>query len=295
MTPLHLNPYTTEREYRQLVEGLVSGDADSVFRQATLLRKDGTEVPVEKTLRSAPTGRDGTRWVITLMRDISARLAAEAELRASQAALQEAERSVAVAEDRDRIARDLHDTVIQRLFAEGLNLQAVLGVLQDPSRARARIEATIDALDATIKDLRTAIFALQRVQDAGVGGVRGRLLDVVVEASSALGFEPRLQFDGAIEAIDDVLVDELVPVLREALSNVAQHARASHARVSVAATQGEVVLTVADDGAGVPDEVIGGRGVTNMGERARSSGGELTLERRPEGGTTLVWRVPNPR
>ena len=97
------------------------------MRRSILLPKDGSEVPVEKTLHSATASRDGSRSVITLARDITDRLAAEAELRESQDALRQAEQVLAVAEDRERIARDLHDTVIQRLFAEGLSLQAAVG------------------------------------------------------------------------------------------------------------------------------------------------------------------------
>ena len=128
MTPLHLNPYTSDAEYRRVVSMLLDDESASIVRQVTLLRKDGREVQVEKTLRAAPTGRDGNSWVITLARDITARLEAEAELRSSQDALREAERAMAVADDRERIARDLHDTVVQRLFGEGLNLQAALAL-----------------------------------------------------------------------------------------------------------------------------------------------------------------------
>jgi PAS domain S-box-containing protein len=291
MTPLHLNPYTTEAEYRRMVDGLLDGTEEAVFRRSTLLRKDGREVPVEKTLRSAPMGRDGTAWVITLVRDISARLAAEAELRASQDALQEAERAVAVSEDRERIARDLHDTVIQRLFAEGLNLQAALGVLADPERSRPRIEATIEALDSTIKDLRTAIFALQTSSESAHGGLRRRLLDVVTDASPSLGFEPRVQFEGAVDSVDEAIADALVPVLREALSNVAHHAGARHVRVSVVAGA-DVVLTVSDDGRGLPDGVLEGHGIESLETRARRLGGRLDVASREGGGTDLVWRVP---
>ena len=243
MTPLHLNPYTTEAEYRRLLEELATEDAAALVRQADLLCKDGSEVPVEKTLRSAPAGRDGVRWIIVLARDIRGRLAAEAELRASHDALQEAQQVMAVAEDRERIARDLHDTVVQRLFGEGLNLQAALGSLHDEDRTRRRLEQAIDGLDQTIQDLRTAVFSLQRTAEAP-GGLRGRLLEVITEATSGLGFEPRLQFDGAIETTPAAIAKELLPVLREALSNVAKHAHARNVRVTVAVGEDVLLLSL---------------------------------------------------
>ena len=217
-----------------------------MVRRSTMLRKDGSEVAVEKTLHSATTGRDGSQSVITLARDITARLAAEAELRQNQDALRDAEQVLAVAEDRERIARDLHDTVIQRLFAEGLGLQAALGGVGDPQRTRARLESTIDGLDETIRELRTAVFSLQGSASAP-GGLRGRLLQVVTDATDGLGFEPRLQFDGPIETIDDHIAEHLTPVLREALSNIAHHAHARDVRVAIRVDD-DVTLTVADDG-----------------------------------------------
>ena len=228
--------------------------------------------------------------MITLARDITARLAAEAELRESQEALREAEQVLAVADDRERIARDLHDTVIQRLFAEGLSLQAAMGGVGDPQRTRARLESVVDGLDQTIKELRTAVFSLQGAASAP-GGLRGRLLQVVTEATDGLGFEPRLQFDGPIESIEVHIADHLIPVLREALSNIAHHAEAGHVRVAVSVA-GDVTLTVSDDGIGVPAEVLGGRGLTNMAERARALGGDFTIRPEPSGGSLLTWRVP---
>ena len=255
-----------------------------------MLRKDGSEVPVEKTFRSAPTGRDGNSWVITLARDVTARLAAEAELRQSQDALRQAEQVLVVAADRERIARDLHDTVIQRLFAEGLNLQGAIARVHDPDGTRARLESTIDGLDHAIKDLRMAVFSLQNA-GASPGGLRGRLLEVVTDATAALGFEPRLQFDGPIESIDHRIAEHLIPVLREALSNVAHHARARNVRVAIGVGD-DVVLTVADDGVGVPEEVLGGRGLTNMADRSQHLAGEFTITNQPGGGSLLTWRVP---
>jgi PAS domain S-box-containing protein len=290
MTPLHLNPYATEAEYHRLVGSLLSGESSSVVRQSILLRKDGSEVPVEKTFRSAPVGRDGNSWVITLARDMTARLAAEAELRHSQDALRQAEQVLVVAEDRERIARDLHDTVIQKLFGEGLNLQAALAGVDDPGRTRVRLESTIDGLDQAIKDLRMAIFSLQNAGPAP-RGLRGRLLEVVTDATAALGYEPRLQFDGPIETIDDRVAEHLVPVLREALSNVAHHAHARNVRVAVSVTD-DVTLTVSDDGTGVPEQVIGGHGLANMTERARNLGGAFDIHPQTTGGSLLTWQVP---
>jgi signal transduction histidine kinase len=290
MTPLHLNPYASEEEYRRLIDSLVADDTSAAVRQTTMLRKDGEEIRVEKTYRSAEAGRDGNRWIIVLARDISARLQAEDELRQSHEALRDAEQQVAIARDRERIARDLHDTVIQQLFAEGLGLQAAMANLHDQEHTREKLQSTIDGLDEVIRALRLAIFSLQRTH-AAPGGIRGRLVEAVAQVSEALGFEPRIQFDGKMGAISDGIAGELVPVLREALSNVARHARAHSARVSITVDD-SVTLTVSDDGVGVPDEVIGGRGLGNLIERARVLGGDCTITRQPSGGSLFRWQVP---
>jgi PAS domain S-box-containing protein len=253
-------------------------------------RADGAEVPVEISL--SPLRIDGETYAIAAVRDISARVAAEAELQRSRDALREAEQVVAVSSDRERIARDLHDTVIQRLFGEGLNLQAALSGLDDADRTRDRLMATIDGLDETIKELRSAIFSLQgsgRVP----GGLRGRILEVTTDAGIGLGFEPRVQFDGPVETMDAAVANQLVPVVREALTNVAKHAGAAQVRVAVHVGD-RVTLTITDDGIGVPDQVIGGRGVANMAARAEELGGRLTIGSESGGGARLVWDVPNP-
>lgn len=290
MTPMHLNPYSSEAEYRRLVESLVADEDSTIVRQATMLRKDGVEVPVEKTYRCAPIGVDGRRWVIALARDITTRLAAEAALRQSQQALHDAEQVVAIAEDRERIARDLHDTVIQRLFGEGLKLLGTMNIVDD--RAQSRIQSTIDGLDQTIKELRMAVFSLQGGDTRQATGLRGRLLQTLTEASAGLDFEPRLQFDGPVETIENDVAENLVPVLREALSNISKHARANNVRVGVMVDDDDVMLTVADDGVGVPQEVIGGHGLANMAERARRLGGDCTIAAQPGGGSLLIWQVP---
>ncbi|HZD66244.1 MAG TPA: GAF domain-containing sensor histidine kinase [Acidimicrobiales bacterium] len=194
-------------------------------------------------------------------------------------------------EDRERIARDLHDTVIQRLFATGLSLQGITAYTQVPEVGR-RIQTAIDDLDETIRQIRTTIFAL------GTTGPQVGLRDEVVSAAGevvpALGFQPQVRFEGPVDTtVPRGLGEHLVATLREALTNVARHARATHAEVLVAADGSEVVLTVVDNGVGVPDEpVASGRGLPNMASRASELGGQFSLRTRPEGGSRLTWRVP---
>jgi len=291
MTPLHLNPYSTQEDYRELVDRLLEDPTATLRRETSLLRKDGSEVAVEKTYRAGPPGRDGTRWIVVLARDISERLAAEEALRARDAELQAAHQAVLLAEDHDRLARDLHDTVIQRLFAAGLSLQAIAAMSSD-ERVQSRLETTVADLDATIRELRNAIFALQ-APEPGPAGVRGRILDVVTDASASMAYEPRIQFEGPVESIDERIVEHLLPTVREAVTNVAKHARASSVRVSVTVTD-DVLLEVVDDGVGAPAEVFGGSGLANLSRRAEKLGGAASLVPGPsDTGCRLEWRVPS--
>ena len=290
MTPMHLNPYSSEAEYRALIAGLLSDPDATAQRQTRLLRKDGTEVPVEKTYRAGPVGRDGSRWIVGLARDITSRLEAAAELAERNAQLQAARQTVLLAEDHDRLARDLHDTVIQRLFAAGLSLQAVAAMSGDEA-IRIRLATTVDDLDATIRELRNAIFALQS-PEPGPSGVRGRILDVITEASAGANIEPRISFEGPVETIDERIVEHLIATLREALSNVARHAHASSVRVSIT-VGADIELRVVDDGVGNSAEVIGGNGLANMARRAEKLGGHAALGPNPGGsGCSFDWTVP---
>ncbi|MFN8052639.1 MAG: PAS domain S-box protein [Acidimicrobiales bacterium] len=288
MTPVHLNPYTSEEQYHELVAELVAHPDRAVRRETSLMRSDGLEVPVEKTYRAGPVGRDGSRWVVSMARDITARLSAEAELLANQQALLEAERIVLLVEDRERIARDLHDTVIQRLFAAGLGLQSILRAADDV--VRPRLERTIDELDETIRELRSAIFSLG-TSNPTMGGLRGRMLDAINEICAVSSVESRVQFDGPIETLDQAVGDQLVPIVREAVTNAVKHGSPSNVRVSVTVGD-DVSVTVADDGAGLTGEVLGGRGLINLNERAVALGGSSTLAPLPNGGCEFEWRVP---
>jgi signal transduction histidine kinase len=225
--------------------------------------------------------------------DLVVGLAAAAGVAIENARLSARVHELAVVEDRERIARDLHDTVIQRLFATGMLLQSTTPlVINDQRRAIERIGEAVDDLDVTIKEIRTAIFDLERRGRAGEA-LRGQILDEVRTAAESLGFEPRVILDGPVDsAIDETVAVELLATLREALSNVSRHAAATLVDVEVVVGR-DVTLRVADDGTGPPAAPTPtGKGLVNMAARARRLGGSLLLDRREPTGTLLEWRVP---
>jgi two-component system, NarL family, sensor histidine kinase DevS len=220
-------------------------------------------------------------------------LAAAAGVAIENARLSARVHELAVVEDRERIARDLHDTVIQRLFATGMLLQATVRlVATDPSGAITRIGEAVDDLDVTIKQIRTAIFDLERAAMAPTG-LRSEILALARDAAGSLGFEPRVILDGPVDAgVDTATGAEVLATLREALSNVARHAQATSVEVEVVVGS-EVCLTVADDGIGPPAEAAPtGKGLPNMAARAARLGGSFELRPRQPRGTVLEWRVP---
>jgi len=217
-------------------------------------------------------------------------LAAAAGVAIENARLHLRVRELALLEDRERIARDLHDTVIQRLFATGLRLQGAARLAERPELAE-RITQAVDDLDLTVKHIRTAIFGLEASRRA-IGGLRQRVLALTSEAAGALGFDPHVLFDGAIDNTREETAIELLAVLREALSNVARHARASRVEVEVIAEH-DVMLRVVDDGVGLPAERrAAGRGLGNMAARASMLGGTMITGPASPSGTVLEWRVP---
>ncbi|MEV5321291.1 GAF domain-containing sensor histidine kinase [Streptomyces sp. NPDC052687] len=248
-------------------------------------------------------GGDGVRGVVLLVREAGQALFTEQQTEplrsfAGQAAVamelaerrRDAER-IAVLQDRDRIARDLHDLAIQRLFATGMTLQSAGRFIEHPGAAE-RVTRAVDDLDETIKIIRSTIFGL-RSRETGAGtGLRARAVRVAGEAAPVLGFAPGLRMDGLLDTrVPKETADHAVAVLSEALANVARHAHAGRADVVLATDGRELRLEVTDNGVGIPPE---GRrsGLRNMAERAEHLGGELTWTTPPSGGTRLVWRVP---
>jgi len=197
---------------------------------------------------------------------------------------------LATLEDRERIARDLHDTVIQRLFAVGLGLQATQRLVDDPI-VSSRLVTAVDDLDTTVRDIRAAIFELQVAHRSGPS-VRQQLLDLAAQSVPALGFEPVIRFDGPIDAaVDPSLAEELLAVLREALTNIARHAHASRAEVGVDVRDQRLTLVVTDDGNGYAPERAHGRGIGNLRKRAERLDGEFTVVGTSPG-TEVRWAVP---
>jgi len=222
-------------------------------------------------------------------------LAAAAGVAIENARLHSRIQDLALLEDRERIARDLHDSVIQRLFAIGLSLQGAAGLIRtDPATAAGRVEGAVDDLDLTVKQIRSAIFGLEPLTPGGGSGVRSQVLELVRESGPALGFEPTVLFDGPVDSsTTDGLALDLLATLREALSNVARHARAGRVDVTVAVDATGVLLRVADDGVGPPaPDRPRGHGLDNMAARATRRGGSFDIGPATPKGTVVEWRAP---
>jgi len=221
--------------------------------------------------------------------ELAVLLAKAAGLAIDNATMRERFAEVVVLEERERIARELHDVVIQRIYGVGLNLQACIRVLDDPE-LQSRLGAAVSDLDETIDDIRSSIFELHSTRPANTT-LRQAVERLVLEYSRLLGFTPEVHFVGDLESsVTAPTAEHLLLVLREALSNVARHARASSVLVEVQAGD-ELLVRVVDDGVGIPPEVSES-GLRNMRTRAQARGGSLTMRNREPHGTVVEWRVP---
>jgi signal transduction histidine kinase len=226
--------------------------------------------------------------------ELSVGLAAAAGVAIENARLHNRVQELAVVEDRERIARDLHDTVIQRLFATGLSLQATARMARsDPDAASARIDAAVDDLDITIKHIRSAIFALESGRSGGADLLHNRVRVTLEEFTAELGIEPFFMLEGPIDTgIADDIAEEMLAVIREALSNTARHSSASRVKLDVIVGD-ELLVRVTDKGVGLRDEPrVAGQGLRNRAARAERLGGTLALTPAEGGGMVVEWTVP---
>ncbi|MFF9373195.1 GAF domain-containing protein [Streptomyces griseoluteus] len=251
------------------------------------------------------TGEGGVRGVVLVARNAGAQVFSGKETEklqgfAAQAAIamELAERrkdaeQIAVLQDRDRIARDLHDLAIQRLFATGMTLQSAGRFIQHPEAAE-RVQRAVDDVDETIKIIRSAIFGLRARASTADAGLRLRVVDAVGEMTPVLGFTPSVRIEGLLDTnVPPEIADHVLAVLSEALTNIARHAHADRVQIALTTDGREVSLTVADNGVGI---LPAGRrsGLSDIAERAEQLGGHLDVSSPDGGGATLCWQVPLP-
>ena len=232
---------------------------------------DGSLFPVEVSI--SPVPGDDFR-VLAIVRDVTDREDSAARL--------------AMMEDRERIARDLHDMVIQRLFAAGMSLQAVSS--DATPMVASRIRDTVDELDEAIRELRAAIFRLGG--EVEQRSVSAQLAELVLDRSRPLGFEPEFEIKGDVDTLPDFVVEQLVATVNEGLSNVARHSGATEVTIDVKRSKGRLMLMICDNGAGMADRPKRRGGISNMMWRAAELGGECTLGAGDPRGMVLRWSVP---
>lgn len=234
------------------------------------------------TVARAPGEREFTALELEVLGDLSSQASIALELSRARSEQHKA----ILSDERARIARDLHDHVIQQIFGSGLTLQSVALTLDDP-RDRSRVDQVIGQLDDAIAQIRTVIFAISTRDGSSL---RHRLIDVVAELSGALRRPPALRFAGPVDnTITGPLAEDVVGVARELLSNSVRHARAHTISLDVGVTEREVSIIVTDDGTGIRSDRRSG--LHNLAERAGARGGALTLDTGPDG-TRVQWRVP---
>ncbi len=219
----------------------------------------------------------------SIVRNISERKLAENELRLLR------ENNVLV-DDRERIARDLHDHVIQRIFAAGLGLQSSLAWVSE-AKAHERISDSVDILDEIIREIRNTIFSLA-ARDRYDSALQSQVLEVVQQTLAALSFEPSVEFIGQVDlGVPSRIMPHVVACVREALSNVARHARASNAHVELDVSENLLKVIVSDNGTGI-GALTRSSGLGNLADRARLLGGTFEISNIATGGTRVEWIVP---
>jgi signal transduction histidine kinase len=278
--------------------GLIVQDVD---RQSGVFLHLREVVPVTQVMAVPLMGESGARGALIAGRigrhtsftaadlDMAQTFAGQATIALELADARAAQQHLAALEDRDRIARDLHDHVIQRLFAVGLGLQSTAGRADEPA-IRARLAQAVEELDETISQIRTTIFGLH--DTFGDNLLRSRVKAVVEDLEPVLGVHLELAWSGPLDTlVDSSLITDVEAVVREAMTNVARHAQASTLRVTIKADTDRLIVDVSDDGVGIGDSARRS-GLANLNNRAQRRGGTLTVENQERGGLRLQWSIP---
>ncbi|QYG93505.1 GAF domain-containing sensor histidine kinase [Iamia sp. SCSIO 61187] len=235
--------------------------------------------------------RQGDEVFSDVDEEMAVALAAAAGIAIDQARLHARVGEISMMADRDRIARDLHDRVIQRLFAIGLSLEGI-SRSDLPPAITERLHRAVDDLDETVRQVRSSIFELEERRLPG-RSLRQEILAVCADAGRGLGYEPVVRFAGPVDSgVEPGIADHLLAVIREALSNVARHAQAHEVEVGVTVRDGRLDLSVVDDGRGIDPAAPRGDGLRNMEGRATQLGGGCTIEPGRPTGTRIHWTVP---
>jgi two-component system sensor histidine kinase DevS len=268
------------------IERLDAGDLDGLTEVGPALllplRATGTVAGVVVVL-----GNDGPGFFTNDQLEMMAAFADQAALALQLATSQRQMRELDVLTDRDRIARDLHDHVIQRLFAVGLSLQAAVPRTREPE-VQQRLSGAIDDLQGVIQEIRTTIFDLHGASQ-GITRLRQRI-DAAAGQFADSGLRTSVQYIGPLSVVDSVLADHAEAVVREAVSNAVRHAQATALTVRVRVDD-DLCIEVGDDGRGMPEEITGS-GLTNLERRAQEAGGEFAIGTQSSGGTLLRWSAP---
>lgn len=305
-------------EARQLIGRLIDGRHPVVaeaLKRPEALRRTDPDVALALLGRSSPAvlvvpvalGSDPLALLVVagqgpfheVDRPAASTFGNQAALALEVARAQDDQRRLALYEERDRIARDLHDSVIQRLFGTGLRMQGLRELVTQPS-VEQQLSEFVDDLDTTIRDIRRTIFDLRDTPEPGPVSLRAQLLQTIRDAARTLHVDPRITFTGPLDTkVPDEVRDDVLATLREALSNAARHAEAGQVHVEVTVIEPEpcvwlLELSVRDDGRGIRTGSRAGGGLANMGNRASRWGGRCLVEPNAEGGTHVYWSVPLP-
>jgi len=248
------------------------------------LRADNTVLGAIAVARSAQQSSFGDDYL-----ELISDFAQHAAIALSLATGREHARELAILADRERIAHDLHDHVIQKLFAAGLDLQGTMARAHSPEIAN-RLSGTLDDLQSTIDDIRATIFKLQN-SVMSRGDFRQRIQNTIAELTEDRDIATTLDMSGALTVVPGELADHAEAVITEAVSNAVRHAGAGHLTIRICAAD-QLSVEIIDDGCGIPQDNQRRSGLANMGRRAAQVGGDCSITAVPDGGTRVCWTAP---